>query len=1044
MKLITENFKTHMAAQFVESVSETSNSNYYVFAARSLPFTDDEAPPSPNTALYETSFSLYDEMLFGKKVTSADIKHMIRNIPWVTGTVYDNYDHADTTLSSKNFYVVSESGGDYSVFKCLDNNDGVPSTAKPLLSETSAEDEFYQTSDGYQWKYMFTVDAANYAKFATDDYLPVIANTSVTANAIAGSLETFRIDNAGVNYNSYASGFIKEAAVAGNTLIFSLSSGTVRVTCNNVTDLVPGTVNFKYANGDSIYVADDGVTLSSAVITNVKGAPDLTIDLEAVNGVSIQDGYLVVQGAVEKSVADVQVIGNALSSNTDFYKNNTFYIRSGTGAGQVRTVAEYTVTGNERRIFVDSAFSTLPDTTSFFEIGPRVSITGDGSGAAAIAVVNTTANSISTIEVVTAGTGYTYANVSITANTGLIVSGSVVSANTAVVKPIISPPGGHGSDVINEFYANKVGISVQFANSEANTISIANDYRKVGLLKDPKFANAELFLTTSTASSFTDGETIIHYMPQSSNTLLKTYTYTLNRYQTATVSATTGFDSADRFAMTDSSDNEAQGVVLETSGSDILLLRDSGDTLIGTGDILTSGNSSITPIIKRISSITAADPAVVTTTTAHGIANAAPVIFSSITEADMIIDDTGATTYYAKYVSNTTFEVYSDVGLSTSVDNSANTAGADGYVSTGTNITDVSAVAYTHTGLNARVAGKDDYQNRFVFTPWANRDDDVFNLTVELNGTEVSSNSTTTGFTAIGETIDPTTDSIVAKIFSTQEGMLTEDYLGRTTAEVSNRSGNILRLRNIRGDFSSNTQIKGLSSGTVATINSISRSFNTFSQLTEMPVTITDTGSANGVGNTGFNYDDLVTQTEGQYSASGYVHSISDIIRRYVTSITQESPPIVTTSIAHTFANGDNITFSGLDGTALDDDTSPTRYFVANTTSTTFKVYTNAGLTTPFDNSANTTASTGIVSGSRSYQSGNRTIYLTNVKGIFNVSDVDTDKEFINTTGATAKITGRIDPDLVDNSGEIIYIENMSPVTRANDQTDKIKLIFEF
>ena len=103
MKLITENFKTHMAAQFVESVSETSNSTYYVFAARSLPFTDDDDPPSPNTALYDTTYSLYDEMLFGKKVTSADIKHMIRNIPWVTGTVYDSYDHADTTLSSKNF-----------------------------------------------------------------------------------------------------------------------------------------------------------------------------------------------------------------------------------------------------------------------------------------------------------------------------------------------------------------------------------------------------------------------------------------------------------------------------------------------------------------------------------------------------------------------------------------------------------------------------------------------------------------------------------------------------------------------------------------------------------------------------------------------------------------------------------------------------------------------------------------------------------------------------------------------------------------------------
>ena len=47
-------------------------------------------------------------------------------------------------------------------------------------------------------------------------------------------------------------------------------------------------------------------------------------------------------------------------------------------------------------------------------------------------------------------------------------------------------------------------------------------------------------------------------------------------------------------------------------------------------------------------------------------------------------------------------------------------------------------------------------------------------------------------------------------------------------------------------------------------------------------------------------------------------------------------------------------------------------------------------------------------------------------------------------TGATAKITSRIDGDLVDNSGEVIYIENMSPIARSNDQSEKVRIILEF
>src|SRR5690606_9810688 len=74
--------------------------------------------------------------------------------------------------------------------------------------------------------------------------------------------------------------------------------------------------------------------------------------------------------------------------------------------------------------------------------------------------------------------------------------GTVV-ANTAYgfggeFVPIISPPGGHGSDPKSELGSQHLAISVDFANNEGNTIFTEVEFRQVGLLYNPReFANNE-------------------------------------------------------------------------------------------------------------------------------------------------------------------------------------------------------------------------------------------------------------------------------------------------------------------------------------------------------------------------------------------------------------------------------------------------------------------------------------------------------------------------------------------------------------------------
>lgn len=415
MRLITNNFRTHAAKQFIESWTEPQNTIYYVGAHRSLKFTNDAIPPEPGTDLESTYYDMYDELIFGKHVTSSDVVHMIRNISWVSGTVYDMYDSAMTTPELKNFYAVTNEAGTRHVFKCLNNNGGAPSTVQPLRGETNPEDDFYQTSDLYQWKYMYSITPSDYLKFATASYVPVFENADVKANAIPGSIDTLILENGGKFYYSYALGNIKEAEVGGDPLNYSIESST----------------------------------------------------------------------------------STPLSANNVYYENNSIYITSGPGKGEIRTITDYFTSGGERKILIDSPFATTPDRTSTFIIAPRVVISGDGSGAKARCEV--VDGSISAVYIINRGKNYTNASIEI-----IGYNGTTTTNSTASVRPIVSPPGGHGSDVINELYANRVGIGVEFVASEGNTIPTTNDYRKVSLIKDPLFKELGVNLTSTSPFGIND------------------------------------------------------------------------------------------------------------------------------------------------------------------------------------------------------------------------------------------------------------------------------------------------------------------------------------------------------------------------------------------------------------------------------------------------------------------------------------------------------------------------------------------------------------
>lgn len=206
--LLTENFKIEMARSVYDLIDLSNNSllpeskKSYLFAvlAKQTPWSaDPELVPNPEETVNSLN-QLYRTSLFAKRLTNADASFVVRRIDWEAETVYDAYDD-DTFDYDSDFYVLNSN---YKVFKCLDNNNGAASIEEPdiTLSSTSLEEPYVQTSDGYKWKYLYTLNSIQRQKYLTLDWMPVSANKFVSAASINGSIDVVNVTNSGNNYTN--------------------------------------------------------------------------------------------------------------------------------------------------------------------------------------------------------------------------------------------------------------------------------------------------------------------------------------------------------------------------------------------------------------------------------------------------------------------------------------------------------------------------------------------------------------------------------------------------------------------------------------------------------------------------------------------------------------------------------------------------------------------------------------------------------------------------------------------------------------------------
>jgi hypothetical protein len=213
--IITDQIRVLNAKNFVNGISTTTNS-YYVFIG--LPnATEINSDWNTNTPAPIDNFddhdNIYDTLISAKKINSSDVLQVIRKITWNSGTIYEMYRHDydinnttpqtnSSNLYNSNFYVMNS---DFRVYECIFNGANPTNSGKGIASleePTHTDLQPRLESDGYFWKYLYTVKPSDIVKFDSVDYIPVPQDwlnnpdtLDVRNAAVDGKIETVVIED---------------------------------------------------------------------------------------------------------------------------------------------------------------------------------------------------------------------------------------------------------------------------------------------------------------------------------------------------------------------------------------------------------------------------------------------------------------------------------------------------------------------------------------------------------------------------------------------------------------------------------------------------------------------------------------------------------------------------------------------------------------------------------------------------------------------------------------------------------------------------------
>jgi len=418
--IISGNFRSLNAAAFVDEV-KGDRSNIYIGLGKSSPWggtttanTSDSDAPTPTDTL-DAINEARQQMIGMKLVTDNDISHVVPRYDWVAGAEFVAWDSTDPAIYDKAFYCLTP---DFKVYKCVI----APVSGGVSDVPTHVDANITATSDGYYWKYMYTILAADSEKFLTNSYMPVKTLTEETKATVAASVSsstTFTID------------FENPRIMKGQ--VISATGGTI--------------------GADTVVTAVSGKTITvSATVT-------------------LSDGDIVTFGDFlvtdpKYSQQQSQITSRELGSAQGVHRLKL--INGGSGYNNDGSGTTLTITGDGSAISTDGQISS-----NYISGGAFISDI--------IVSAATTGGSSDNV-----GADFSVAQASITGGGGTDAEYlPIISPRGRPGFNTSHANGGHGCDPVFELGGFYVGINVQISGTVDTEIANTQDFRQVSLIRNP-------------------------------------------------------------------------------------------------------------------------------------------------------------------------------------------------------------------------------------------------------------------------------------------------------------------------------------------------------------------------------------------------------------------------------------------------------------------------------------------------------------------------------------------------------------------------------
>lgn len=265
---------------------------YYTFVADGISETA-VANNDPKT-IYDEQTVIH-QIMYGKRVQPVDAIVMIRRIPWVSGKVFNMYESRDPNLDEKDFYVITTNRR---VYKCLNNNNGSPSTMEPSFVD------YLPTTlgDGYTWKLLYSLTENQLNDYGTTKLIPIFTD-NVPSPIIPGSISSIVVEDGGFYPNST------------NANILQISNPTRF----RISDAASATSQIY--NGSSMYITSGAAQGKIARIVNYTVSPSgKFVDVDsAITGLTIGDSFniapsVVINGDGINALARAIVVGDMVTN----------------------------------------------------------------------------------------------------------------------------------------------------------------------------------------------------------------------------------------------------------------------------------------------------------------------------------------------------------------------------------------------------------------------------------------------------------------------------------------------------------------------------------------------------------------------------------------------------------------------------------------------------------------------------------------------------------------------------------------------------------